>query len=164
MALRLKCSQIFSYVGAVRAQGTEGSATFRPARQSAHHESIILCSGGSMLHVLTGRWALVAAKSHDWRMSAGICGIINVARPVSFEIEHEAISRLQETSVALIHLQKCLFLFRTHTGFPFFLFWWKHLLGGISHSAPVCGSTAASLKCLMWEVTHLVSSNFLDEQ
>lgn len=105
MALRLKCSQIFGYVGAVRARGTEGSATFRPARQAAHRESIILCSGGSN----------VAAKSCKWRLSAGMRAVINVARPVSFEIEREAISRLQETSVALIHLEKCLFLFRTDT-------------------------------------------------
>lgn len=48
--------------------------------------------------------------------------MINAALPVSFEIEYEAISKLQKTLVAFIHLRKCLFRFRTDTPWLSLLF------------------------------------------
>lgn len=49
-----------------------------------------------------------------------MCGVINAARPVSFEIGHEAASKLRQPSTAFIHLGNRLFRFRSNTcWFPF---------------------------------------------
>lgn len=118
-----------------------------------------------MLHVVTGSGALVAAKSRKWRMSAGMCAVINVARPVSFEIEREVISRLQETSLALIHLQKCLFLFRTDARwFPILFVLVEAFTRGNIPQCTCVWIHSSLINMLNVGGDPLVSSNLLDKQ